>query len=252
MNSITLGSTNFSKQLGIYDFFNIIIAGAVFIFSLCVVNSSIYSCIWSNMNFVKGLGIVILIYIVGLILQELGSWADEKKFKIYERMSRSIIKNTNKSGEELKNDIVNNKLLIKQYRKYADLVLDDLVDKSNSERFNDDSVNGFFFSVCQYYVAVNGKDKKVEKMRALFAMSQTLTMCFAALSLSTLVVFQPCNILGIWLDAIYGRIITAIVFAVVAVIFYGRTKKIMSRFLLILLGTYDAILRLENTSNKIV
>ena len=84
MNEIIFDTTNFSEQLGIYDFFNIIIAGTVFIFGLCTINTNIYTYIWSNVTFAKGLGIVILIYITGLILQEIGSIADKKVFKFYE------------------------------------------------------------------------------------------------------------------------------------------------------------------------
>lgn len=48
-------------------------------------------------------------------------------------MSRSILKSTfDDYGKEiLVNDILDNELLIKKYRGYADLVLGDLVDKSN-------------------------------------------------------------------------------------------------------------------------
>ena len=252
MSNITLEETsNFSEQLGIYDFFNVIISGAVFVFGLCAINSNLWNLIFKDTTIPKGLGIVLLMYITGLVLQEIGSLADKKKFQIYEGMSRSILKSTfdEEEKEILVNDILDNELLIKKYRGYADLVLGDLVDKSNPKRFNDSNVNGFFFSVCQYYVAVNGKDKKVEKMRALFSMSKILMVCFALVSLINIVIFLPCDILRNKVLGVYciNRIITSVIFVVIAIIFYRRTKKTMRRFLLILLGTYDAIIRSEKS-----
>lgn len=253
MSNITLDAANFSEQLGLYDFFNVIISGAVFIFGLCTINSSFCTWLLGDINVVKGLGIVLLIYIIGLVLQEIAYWVDKKGFRFYEKMSRGIIKDTSdKSGKKiLTNDIIDNPLLVEQYRKHADVVLGNLgkiSKKKQSLQYNSDEVNGFFFSICQYYVAINGKDRKVEKMRALFSMSKILMVCFAILAISALFIFQSDSVIGI----VFGdkfcscKIIVSFIFTAIAILFYFRTKKVMRRFLLILLGTYDAIIRLEN------
>lgn len=256
MGSINLETSNFSEQLGIYDFFNVIISGAVFVFSLCAIYFGFDN--FKNISIIEGLGIIFLIYIVGLLLQEIASLVDNKGFKFYKKMNRSIIKDTfDKNGEKkTSNDIIDNSLLIEQYRKYADAILCDLdgINRlSDLTPYNNEEANGFFFSVCQYYVAVNGKDKKVEKMRALYSMSKTLMVCFALVSLSSFLPCLSCDILknvvvndflGIDVGIIQKGIIF-FVFAIITYVFYLRTKRIMRYFLLILLGTYDAIIRLE-------
>ena len=257
MNNITLDAANFSEQLGLYDFFNVIISGAVFVFGLCVIKPSLYSYLFNDIEIPKGLGIVLFIYITGLILQEIAYWADKKTSDIYKKMNRSIIKDkVDENGErKLSNEIIDNPLLIEHYRKLADSVLCDLdgVNKmSTLAKYDNEDVNGFFFSVCQYYVAVNGKDKKVEKMRALFNMSKILTICFVLLAITNLVIFfidDLCVNSGVNLDkekCFVYRIIIFFIFVLIAMIFYYRTKRTMRYFLLILLGMYDAIVRLEN------
>lgn len=269
MSNITLQETsNFSEQLGIYDFFNVIISGAVFIFGLCSINQSLYQFLLNDIDVIKGLGIVLLIYIVGLILQEAAYFVDKKTFDIYKTMNRSIIKDTfDENGKrKLSNEIIDNSLLIERYRKLADNVLCDLdrvIKMSDLIRYNDEEVNGFFFSVCQYYVAVNGKDKKIEKMRALYGMSKILMVSFGMLAIISVFIFQKNSVLGsilknifksmaeniIWItqmDIFFYKVMVASIFFGIASIFYFRTKRIMRYFLLILLGTYDAIIRLEN------
>lgn len=255
MGNITLETANFSEQLGIYDFFNVIISGAVFVFSLCAINSNFNSLIFEDITPIKGLGIVLFIYIIGLILQGVSAFVDKRILGYYTGMNRSIIKDSFDENGKKKptNDIIDNSLLIEQYRKHADAVLGDLggVDKkSDLVRYNNDEVNGFFFSVCQYYVAVNGKDRKVEKMRALYSMSKTLGVCFGLLTFIT-ILFLPDNIFGkSFEDACNIDKIVVFIFAGMSVFFIWRAKEIMRRFLLVLLGTYDAIIRLENKERQ--
>lgn len=82
MDNITFEETSsFSEQLGVYDFFNVIISGAVFVFGLCAINSNFWNLLFTDTTIYKGLGIVLLMYIMGLVLQEISSWADKKKSK---------------------------------------------------------------------------------------------------------------------------------------------------------------------------
>ena len=94
MKSITLNTTSFSDQLGLYDFFNVLIYGTAFICGFCVLNKGIKDYLWSNITFPKGVGIVLLIYITGLVLQEIGSNVDRYITKIYKGTNRRILKGT--------------------------------------------------------------------------------------------------------------------------------------------------------------
>lgn len=269
MNNITFEASSFSEQLGIYDFFNVLISGAIFVFGLSIVNEKIGNYLLGDITVAEGLGLVLLIYIIGLILQEIASFLDREHYKIYTGMNRRILmgnvdvkcircKRCEKFNED---SIIKNPVLLRQYRKHADMILGDLVSDTTDKRYDDEFVNGFVFSICQYYVAINGKDKKVEKMRALFSMAKTLMVCFALLAAYTLLalVFNVEISIEIWNTLglpshgcahCLDKIILFIVFAGMARMFLWRAKKVMHRFLLILLGTYDAIIRSEKVNDK--
>lgn len=271
MSNITFETSSFSEQLGIYDFFSVIISGAIFLFGLSIVNVKVRQILWRDFGALEWIGVFLLIYIIGLVLQEIASYLDHKYFKIYTGMNRRILKGEDKDkctqcrevctgcqncAKFDTNEIVKNPLLLKRYRILSDELLEYLELDDKVEHFEKECVNGFVFSSCQYYVAINGKDKKVEKMRALFSMSKTLTLCFAGLALyMILAILCGWNIpsdttvfMGVSQDIC--QFIFFIIFAGLTRIFFYRSKKVMERFLLILLGTYDAIKRTEKINKK--
>ena len=81
MKNITFDTTNFSEQLGLYDFFNVLLAGTIFVYGCSAVSTKINSLLWNNMSFAKGLGLILMIYIIGIALQELGSFAHLQSLK---------------------------------------------------------------------------------------------------------------------------------------------------------------------------
>lgn len=251
-------STSLLEHLGIYDFLNVLLSGSIFTFCICIIHSGIKEFICSNITFVKGLGIILLIYIIGMLLQELGTVTDTYIFKIHKRMRRSILKGEIDTSfkRETSNKINKNPITLTGYRKFADELLKNVTSNfdNNEQRFENEYVNGYVFSTCQYYVSVNGKDKKVEKLLALFDMSRTLMSCFFLLSffalLSVFIKTEPSinifNIIGLSnSDSINctctEKCFFAIVFFAVGILFYYRARKMMKNFLLILLGTYNAL-----------
>ena len=258
MNDITLDSTNFSDQLGLFDFFNVIVVGATFLCSLSVVSREIRKFIFSNLSFPKVIALTLMVYIFGMLLQEMGSIIDKYIFKIYKGMNQSILKGNlnNDYTHETNSRIVKNPLVLKRYRKTADKLLEEFNLEKDTERFNNKYTNGYVFSVCQYYVSVYGKDKKVEKLRALFAMSESLVACFFSLSIlmvmSIILDFKISgdisSIISISISSCkdcFEKFIWSSLFAIIGLFFVFRAKRVMKNFLLILLGTYDAIVRIN-------
>lgn len=256
MRNITFDSTSFSEQLGLYDFFNVVLAGATFVCGLCAVSQEINRYFWDNLSFQKGLGLILLIYIIGMILQEMGSLIDRYIFRIYKGMNRSILKGNLKDNyeSELKKNMIKNPILLKRYRNTADELLKEYPFYEDNQHFENDNVNGYVFSVYQYYVSVHGKDKKVEKLRALFAMSKTLIACFFLLALlvliSIVIDFKPaadiCNAIRVstpCCKVLFGKFVYIFLFTIMGFFFVARARRVMKNFLLILLGTYDAIIR---------
>ncbi len=257
MNNITLNTTSFSEQLGLYDFFNVLIYGTTFICGLCILNSYIKDYLWNNLSFQKGLGIVLLIYITGMILQEIGSIFDRNITKIYKGMNRRLLKGEIDKNylRENKENIITNPYLLEEYRKIADQLLKKET-LSNKKRFDNELVNGYIFSICQYTVSVKDKDKKTEKLRALFSMSKSLMSSFfllSAIAILTLFInvdmsIEICETIGFDMhgfEHIIDKIIMAFLFFLVGTVFYYRAKRTMSNFLLILFGTYAAIVKSE-------
>lgn len=255
MQNITLDTTNFSEQLGLYDFFNVLIYGATFISGICLLSKSIYQFLWNNLSFQKGLGIALLIYITGMLLQEFGSIVDKYRTKLYKGMHGSILKGTLDNDFETKNSnaIIENPVLLKKYRCTAEKLLKKHKLKVDENWFENEYINSYIFSISQYYVSIKGKDKKAEKLRALFSMSKTLMSCFfllavcaiAALIFNVDMSVEICRKLGL---TIYGygqhadKIIMIAMFVGIGTAFLYRSKRTMRNFLLILLGTYNAIM----------
>lgn len=259
MKNVTFDSTSFSEQLGLYDFFNVLIYGATFVCGVCVINANVCNFLWDNLSFQKGLAIVLLIYIIGMILQEVGSFVDRKYTNLYTGMHRSILTGSldGKFEKENSNKIIKNPVVLKRYRDMADRLIEEYISKDNADRFENEYINGYVFSICQYVVAAKGKDKKVEKLRALFSMSKTLMSCFFLLTICaffTLILnidmsVEICNSFGISLhgcEHCIDKIIMVVVFLGAGFAFYFRAKRTMRNFLLILLGTYNALLEADD------
>lgn len=264
MKNITLDTTSFSEQLGLYDFFNVLIYGATFVSGISLINESICKFLWNDLSFQKGLGVVLLIYITGMLLQELGSKVDEHITKLYKGMHQRVLKGEVKEPfeKETGNDIIKNPAVLKKYQTLAkNIIHKDKIDVNENIDFENVYNNGYIFSISQYYVSVKGKDKKVEKLRALFSMSKTLMSCFFLLSICALGVLAfnidmsigICSNLGLPIHGFehcVDKIIMIAVFAGIGVAFWFRAKRTMRNFLLILLGTYNAILEEEKQEKK--
>lgn len=264
MEKITLDTTSLSEQLGLYDFFNVLIYGATFVGGVSLLNEKLCQFLWYGLSFPKAFGTVLLIYIIGMILQELGSKIDEHITKIYESMYQRMLKGetTVSFEKETSNSIIKNPFILEKYRNIAKQSLADFDFCTNDNKcFENDFVNGYFFSICQYYVSAKGKDRKIERLRALFNMSETLMSCFYLLAICALVTLlfdidmsiSVCSNLGFSLHGCEHCIDKLIMFAVfggAGIAFRHRAKRTMRNFLMILLGTYNAILEEEKTNEE--
>ena len=262
MKNFTIETTSFSEQLGLYDFFNVLIYGVTFISGVSLLNESLCRFLWENLSFQKGLGLVLLTYITGMLLQELGSVVDKHFTNLYRGMHQRILKGeTDKSFEkEPCNDIIENPVVFDKYRNNARDLLKEFEIDTNDECFENKYINSYIFSISQYYLSVKGKDKKTEKLRALFSMSKTLMSCFfllAICALGTLIFnidmsIDVCKNLGLEIhgcEHCVDKIIMIAVFSGISVAFWIRAKRTMRNFLLILLGTYNAVLEADSNEN---
>ena len=264
MNNVTIDSTGFTEQLGLYDFFNVILSGAVFVVGLCTINQDLSRFLWADMSVIKGVGLILLIYILGMILQEIGSFVDRYLFNIYKGTNQKILKGEigDSYKYEVQGSLINNPFTLKHYREIADKLftkedMDAIKETCGNAKYENSLANGYVFSIAQYHVAVYGKDQKVEKLRALFAMSKTLISCFLILAIVALLsilsdsapnsaVMNFLSVLGLPCTVCGVKIILALIYSVVGVVFIFRAKRVMKNFLLILMGTYYALVCKES------
>ncbi len=261
MSEITLDSTSLSDQLGLYDFFNVFLSGATLVFGLCVLNDKIYGLMWNNISVLTGLYIILLVYATGICIQELATYIDNKFLKIYMNMSHSVLYDLTKGQctSMLSRYVLRNSMILERYRKNALRIIDPNQRKKKCISFNDYETNGLVFSVYQYKVLVCGKDKKVEKLRALFDLSLSLMMCFFVLFISSfLSLFTDTKISPIIsglfdtspsCSAYITKMLLVVICICLCVLFYGRAIRTMRNFLLILYGTANAILEEEFKEN---
>ena len=259
MNNITLESSTFAEQLGIYDFFNVLVAGTVALFTLCWNFPKIKSVLWRDKDFFEGITILLIIYILGQLLQEMGSLADKYIFHVKDNAFCNCLKYPSdaytikdRMAEAMKrkrniNPVIHNNVLLEYYRSMVECEKREDLSADYQKEFND-GVNRWFISRCQYQLIANGKDKKMEKMRALYSMSRTLATFFG---------LYGC--LYLWGNAVYfgyslfaindleqtrkiviASIIGCPIFTVLFLIFRYRTTKCMNYMILTMLGVYDA------------
>ena len=299
MDNITLDTTNFSEQLGLYDFFDVIVSGAVFVFGISSLSDRVREILWTNTTILHGLGILLLVYISGIVLQELSSALDHRFLRIkhftrstflFDIKKRKIIKKFQywfsgwfafsanyteqvdlnhdeqncsicsdqnglltsikqlivKKGKEGQwNWVINNQLLLDQYRNLAkEIYARDFPDSKQMLNYNDEKFNSYIFSKIQYKVGCLGKDKKVEKLRALYSLARTLMLCFGIF-----VIFIPVANLVPFLEGMLepqnGRFANSFFVASLFLIwlFFLRMKKCKKYMALIMVGNYDASCR---------
>ena len=53
MENISIDASSFSEQLGVYDFFNVVLAGATFVGGVCIINRNLCNYIWNEFSLQK-------------------------------------------------------------------------------------------------------------------------------------------------------------------------------------------------------
>ena len=266
MEKISLDTSTFSEQLGIYDFFNVIVSGAIFICGFFCINNKWYEQLFEQITMPKVFVLIVLVYIMGLVLQETGSLIDTYILKVYVGATRNFLKISidneedidffvkigrylknifvKKHKKEMSNSIISNPVLLERYNVLAEEILKDIPNDILIESAEGNK-NAYVFSVCQYSLAFHGKDKKVEKMRALFGMAKSLMTCFFILDIITFIEYI------VWGSTEQTKITwLIIIFTCFTIVFRCRMGKIMRRMMLILLGTYDALIRCKQIGSK--
>ena len=180
-------------RLGLYDFFNVIVAGGiVLLYSIGVANQW---CILFRESWILGLFLLLVAYVLGIFCQEIGRFITETRLRIKDRQIGHMLK-TKEEVEIVVTHYFQSKkrLAILNPKRIKDFLvkwirvtdnkckLEDYEDKfkkickcskEDETTLNPDEIK-YAFACCIYYIGNRGKNQKVEKMRALYGMAQNL------------------------------------------------------------------------------
>ena len=233
-------------KLSIFDFFNLVFSGIVFLlgfelfgiqiisyyFSICI---SRFSSDLSAASICFYLGMISLCYIVGSVIQEIGDII--KKRIIYKKDDpmKTFLKN-----EEVLENIERKKKCVNMAKKYF---------KKNKIVYNEgdftDDQDLMFYTHCEYFIQAKGLNDKIEKMRGLRGVSTVLATTFTVLPILSCVIllidkyifdFKYIEMISIF-QFVFGVIISG----VLAVIFWHRMKKNIKFKIRMIIGLYEVL-----------
>lgn len=244
-------------KLGIMDFFNVLFTGGFFVICISWIVPwfwDYYVSINENFEYESYVGVFVLCYVVGIILQELGSWYDSKcehiksnvleyflqeKVILKEGLIESILKRVRRKEKGTKGKkIIDNPIKLHVYQKYQQEILDKKA-KKILKNVSEEEQCRFVYAYCLYYIEHQGKSAKYEKMRGLFDMARTMIVSSILLIIASSINFFYNVIFLREFDGIMVSILQVVLFVCCVFIFHSRAKKLMNYKARMLMEVYD-------------
>lgn len=170
------------EKFSVYDFFNVLGAGAVFLFGLqaldMVTLQSIVNYIGVAESTISIIGLLGICYLCGSVLQQIGAWVSKRKHGYVKKVTETLLCTNG-------NSILSNQIKVKLHRKLAFTVFKEK-EIDCDEHQNCFHLSDYYFTYCTYYIQVRDKHHKAEKMRSLKGISSLLMLCFCSLAVLAL------------------------------------------------------------------
>lgn len=166
----------FFEKFSIYDFFNLLASGIVFLIGLLVLGllklTTLAEFLGTNSEMQWILFVVILgeCYLIGTILQQLGSIMFEKKYS--NSITSTILCN--------RYSVLSNQIKLEVHQNYARKLFQEKGIPFSGNCFPEYYCE-YYFAYCSYYIQNQNKHHKAEKMRALRGIYSLFVTCFALL-----------------------------------------------------------------------
>lgn len=171
----------FFEKFSIYDFFNLLASGIVFLLGLLALRflelTSLADFLSSNTEMQWVLFAVILggCYLIGTIFQQTSSIVFERKYS--NGITSTVLCN--------RYSVLTNQIKLEVHQKYARSLF-----LAKGIPFDGDCFSGwhceYYFAYCSYYIQNRNKHHKAEKMRGLRGIYSLLVTCFAFLCIIAL------------------------------------------------------------------
>lgn len=247
-------------KFSVFDFFNLICTGAIFMAGLQFMGIQVLSLfsflcsvdIFKNssdnnvVNIIFYVAVIIgACYIIGSCIQEFGSFLQKKKFRVQENAVSSFLNNPK---------VINNEVKRQVYIKEAKKVFNKKGIRVNNNSFSEEQCN-YFFAYCVYYIQVREHHQKTEKMRELHGISNMLSTGFAILTIVNVFVlifniFSIDEILYIEKISLIRILALIFIFAILSVVFWFRMKKNILYRIRMVLGIYEASIDKDTINSK--
>lgn len=167
-------------KVGLYDFFGVFISGMLAVGLGIILDIPLNIIIENTNNDIISIILFMLeSYFLGLILQEIASFLDEKILKFRKKAMTNFLNENNK--------IITNKLELKDFKILASKILN--MQETNCE-YNEDQSRKVYHS-CKTYLEIYEKDTKDKRINSLYAMSRSLMVLFFVYSIIYLLLHVP-------------------------------------------------------------
>lgn len=234
------------EKFSLYDFFNVIFSGGIFLLGLHVMGIFPLSYVEKKMelpnhDIIMYAVIIFLCYIIGACLQFIGSCLTKNIgfLKFQSGITSSIL-----NDKEIYD---NNSCKLAVYKGLADKIFEKKGISVKDGVYTAEQCE-YFFAYCSYYIQVHGHNSKTEKMRALKGLDCLWMVCFAALSLVAwgwCVHLRLCDLV----DNITVALVCGIIFPVLSIVSYYKMKTNVRYWIKMVLATYEVCSE-ENGDNK--
>lgn len=218
-------------KLGIYDFFNLVIAGGIFLLGLKILNiTDPMSWAYPDNELISIAIIFLMSYILGALIQYIARMVDKKVFKISPKMMQNCLINKEK--------VIRNSEKLKVYQQEAKVFFENKNIEISKNEFSEEQCE-YYFSHCCYYLQIKGQSEKVEKMRGIMGLTNLLMVCFGGLAITGII-----NIVASFFTGEIANITPAFIFTVAAVISFFKSKLNTNEWVRMVMGTCDECLDL--------
>lgn len=236
-----------SEKFSVFDFFNPIIAGMIFLLSQGIALYPLYKMDTINWESIKDFQIIIIVgvltcaYTIGAVLYSPTHYVITNQMKYETRMIENCL-----NSSELFSSADRRKKFVEKAMEY----LGDLSSCLNNNKEVGKEQCSAFFAHCVYYLQLKKIDGKCERLRETQALSELLSGVFATaviLDIFIVVLFVG-NILTEAERGVYVAI-CAIVWLTMCIGFYKRYKMAVKNRIRIVISLYDASIDMEKAAH---
>ena len=238
-----------TEKFSVFDFFNLIIGGIIFLLGVgschyaeVIAIGTVISELLSDNDFLLFVAIVLFIslsFIIGSTINELAHLFFVYILQWEKRMIEGCLNN---------NHLIENNIKLNVFREKA-VNHFKIKEFATCENFSVEQCTTFF-AYCVYYLHVRNQDKKTEKMRETQDLAELLTLVFALIPITSIIIYLFLGTSCLNPKPTFAIYILCVIFACA---FLNRSKRAMENRIRMVLAIYDACIDKEKeTTNHVV